>query len=62
MINKVDFMIKMRLSGKEEDVTKVLSSLHKIRDIRILTISKSYQNRNSTFIRKYLDVELIEHE
>jgi len=55
-------MIKMRLSGKEEDVTKVLSSLHKIRDIRILTISKSYQNRNSTFIRKYLDVELIEHE
>ena len=48
-------MIKVRLEGLPEDVKKYLEKLKK--NDRALQESKPYKNRNSEYVRVYLDID-----
>jgi hypothetical protein len=47
-------MVKIRVQGLPEDVEKVVDILN--RCLNVLEESSSYKNRNSEYVRKYLDV------
>jgi len=50
-------MIKIRLQGLPIEVQKMVQVLRE-RGFRILSESTRYPNRNSEYVRVYLDVEL----
>jgi hypothetical protein len=48
-------IVKIRLHGLKEDVEKALESLRNT--FIIHSISKPYENRNSNYVRVYVDAE-----
>jgi Protein of unknown function (DUF3970) len=49
-------MVKIRLQGLPEEVERLVESLKD--HYRILYESSQYKNRNSEYVRVYLDVEI----
>lgn len=50
-------MIKIRVEGEPKDVEKFVRLLEK-KDVRVLSESDDYKNRNSVCVRRYLDVDI----
>lgn len=50
-------MVKVRLQGLPEEVEKMIQSLRE-KGYRILSESDQYPNRNSEYIRVYLEIEI----
>lgn len=48
-------MVKIRLQGLSEDIQKTLKDLEKTFDV--LAISGKYANRNSQYVRVYVEVK-----
>lgn len=48
-------MLKIRIEGLPEDVEKYLKDFRK--NNRVLQESGQYQNRNSKYVRAYLEIE-----
>ncbi|MGM0846912.1 MAG: hypothetical protein ACQEUT_18290 [Bacillota bacterium] len=54
-------MIKLRISGTEEEVTEYITRLKQDNSIHCLEISSQYKNRgDSEYVRVYADVDLLE--
>ena len=51
-------MIKIRVEGEPKEVEKFVRFLEK-KDVRVLSESDDYKNRNSVYVRRYLDVDII---
>ncbi|WP_092474238.1 DUF3970 family protein [Desulfotruncus arcticus] len=50
-------MVKIRLQGLPAEVERMILSLRE-KGYRILSESTQYQNRNSEYVRVYLDVKI----
>ena len=50
-------MVKLRLEGIPAEVDRTVESLRE--NFQLLQISKSYQNRNSEYVRIYIDAEIL---
>lgn len=50
-------MVKVRLQGKEEEIIEIIEFIKNAKGIEILEQSSPYQNRNSQYVRVYLDLE-----
>ena len=53
-------MVKIRVEGLPAEVEAATEKLKKI--YHILSESKQYKNRNSEYIRVYLDIEAVDQE
>lgn len=53
-----DYMLKVRLEGLPEEVQKGIESLEK--QHQVLSVSKPYPNRNSEYVRCYIEMKLKE--
>ncbi|WP_417120177.1 DUF3970 family protein [Ruminococcus bicirculans (ex Wegman et al. 2014)] len=53
-------MIKIRIEGLPEEVEKFTEQLEKDEKYEFLQKSENYPNRNSVYIRKYVDIRLKE--
>ena len=51
-------MVKIRLHGTQEEVLKAEEYLKNNKDVEVLSTSDCYNDRNSKYIRKYLDIKL----
>ena len=51
-------MVKIRLHGTQEEVLKAEEYLKNNKDVEVLSTSDCYSDRNSKYIRKYLDIKL----
>ncbi len=54
-------MIKIRVEGEPNEVEKFVRLLEK-KDVRILSESDDYKNRNSVYVRRYVDVDIKQEE
>lgn len=50
-------MIKIRVEGEPKEVEKFVRLLEK-KDVRVFSESDDYKNRNSVYVRRYLDVDI----
>lgn len=50
-------MLKIRVEGEPKEVEKFVRLLEK-KDVRVLSESDDYKNRNSVCVRRYLDVDI----
>jgi len=48
-------MIKLRIEGELDKVQKKLVLIKKM--FRVLSVSRTYQNRNSVYVRVYVEIE-----
>lgn len=53
-------MVKVRIEGLPEEVEKFTEQLEKDEKYEFLQKSENYPNRNSVYIRKYVDIRLKE--
>lgn len=50
-------MIKLRIQGEKEEIEQFMKLLRNIEPfIKILSESDNYPNRNSVYVRKYVDL------
>ena len=54
-------MVKVRIEGLPEEVETFTELLEKDEKYEFLQKSENYSNRNSVYIRKYVDIRLKEH-
>lgn len=51
-------MIKLRIQGEEEEIEKFMELVKNLEPfIKILSESDNYPNRNSVYVRKYVDIK-----
>lgn len=50
--------VSIRLQGFAEDVNAAIRALEQIPGVQIIRQSREYLDRNSTSVRKYLDIEV----
>jgi len=53
-------MLKIRIEGLPEEVEKVTELLEKDEKYEFLQKSENYPNRNSVYVRKYVEIRLKE--
>lgn len=53
-------MVKVRIEGLPEDVEKFTELLEKDEKYEFLQKSENYPNRNSVYVRKYVEIRLKE--
>ena len=50
-------MIKLRIQGEEEEVEQFMNLIRDLEPfIKVLSESDDYPNRNSVYVRKYVDL------
>lgn len=55
-------MVKIRIEGLPEEVEKVTELLEKDEKYEFLQKSENYPNRNSVYVRKYVEIRIIENK
>lgn len=55
-------MLKIRIEGLPEEVEKVTELLEKDEKYEFLQKSENYPNRNSVYVRKYVEIRIIENK
>lgn len=55
-------MLKIRIQGLPAEVEKFTEQLEKDEKYEFLQKSENYPNRNSVYVRKYVDIRLKEQE
>lgn len=55
-------MVKVRIEGLPEEVEKFTELLEKDEKYEVLQKSENYPNRNSVYVRKYVEIQLKEQE
>ena len=55
-------MVKVRIEGLPEEVEKFTELLEKDEKYEFLQKSENYPNRNSVYVRKYVEIRLKEQE
>ena len=55
-------MLKIRIEGLPEEVEKVTELLEKDEKYEFLQKSENYPNRNSVYVRKYVEIRLKEQD
>lgn len=55
-------MVKVRIEGLPEEVEKVTELLEKDEKYEVLQRSENYPNRNSEYVRRYVEVMLDEDQ
>lgn len=55
-------MLKIRIQGLPSEVEKFTEQLEKDEKYEFLQKSENYPNRNSVYVRKYVDIRLKEQE
>ena len=55
-------MVKVRIEGLPEDVEKFTEQLEKDEKYEFLQKSETYPNRNSVYVRKYVEIRLKEQD
>ena len=55
-------MVKVRIEGLPEEVEKFTEQLEKDEKYEFLQKSETYPNRNSVYVRKYVEIRLKEQE
>lgn len=54
-------MIKIRLVGTKDEISKAVSILRESKDFFLLEVSDYYANRNNSFLgRVYVDADILE--
>lgn len=62
MNEKLIRMLKIRIEGLPEEVEKVTELLEKDEKYEFLQKSENYPNRNSVYVRKYVEIRIIENK
>lgn len=55
-------MLKIRIEGLPEEVEKVTELLEKDEKYEFHQKSENYPNRNSVYVRKYVEIRIIENK
>ena len=51
-------MVSIILTGTYSEICEIITQLEERTDLYIVSISRAYQDRNSTQVRVYVDVKL----
>lgn len=55
-------MVKVRIEGLPEEVEQFTEQLKKDEKYEFLQKSENYPNRNSVYVRKYVEIRIIENK